>query len=607
MITELQGQVERITFTNEDNGYSIAKIKVPGRRDLVTVVGRIFAPTPGEILRMQGEWANHPQYGEQFKVTQYQAVVPATVNGIRKYLGSGLIKGIGPVMAGRMVKQFGEETLDVIEQDPDKLSEVEGIGPKRIDIIRRAWEEQREIRALMLFLQDHGVSSAFGAKIFKRYGNEAINVVRDNPYRLARDIFGIGFLTADGIAEKMGFAKDSAVRAEAGILHVLHRMSDEGHVYYPYEPLLDECVKILDIQDRSILAANLASLAADKMVVLEGLPRSGEDFQQNHEAVYLSGYHLAETGIALRLKTLCQGDPAFQPVDGQKAVEWVQERLSLNLARQQAEAVKRSVTDKVLVITGGPGTGKTTIVRAILSIFSRMRLRILLAAPTGRAAKRMSEATGREARTIHRLLEFNWQQGGFKKDEEHPLDCDLLVLDEVSMVDTTLMYHLLKAVPEQATLILVGDVDQLPSVGPGNVLRDVISSGAMPVVRLNEIFRQAGESSIIVNAHRINQGLMPSYRPQPGKIEGFFLYPADRARGRPPHHPRSGFRTYPQTIRPGSGQRRPGPDPDAPGPNRCGQPECRAPKAAQSPAGRRPPRRPSFPCPGQGHADPEQL
>ena len=519
-LEQLQGQIERITFTSEETGYTVAKIKVYGRRDLVTIIGNIVNPTPGEIIKMQGVWGNHPKYGEQFKIVFCQTTTPASVYGIEKYLGSGLVKGIGPVMAKRIVKMFKEKTLEVIEIEIDKLAEVEGIGLKRIGMIRKAWEEQKEIRAVMIFLQSHGVSSGYAAKIYKQYGNEAIKIVQENPYRLATDIFGIGFITADKIAEKMGFAKDSELRAAAGILYVLHELTDEGHVYYPYEPLILKCKEMLDI-DREIIVKAIGTVAVDKQIVIEDINQNLAEFQENNKAVYLAGYHIAEKSLAARLKTLVNAPQAIRKIDPEKAIQWVQEKLSITLADKQIEAVQRAAENKVMIITGGPGTGKTTIINAILKIFSAIKTKIMLAAPTGRAAKRMSETTGHEAKTIHRLLEYNMRKGGFQKDEESPLDCDLLIIDEASMIDTLLMHHLLKAIPVRATFVMVGDVNQLPSVGAGNVLMDIIDSGISPVVQLNEIFRQAKESSIIVNAHKINDGFIPNLKSNQGKVDDF--------------------------------------------------------------------------------------
>ncbi|MBW2370343.1 MAG: ATP-dependent RecD-like DNA helicase [Deltaproteobacteria bacterium] len=525
-VSTLQGQIERITYTNEENGYTVAKLKVYGQRDLVTIVGNLMAPTPGEILSLRGEWTRHAKFGEQFKIISYKTKVPATVNGIQKYLGSGLIKGIGPEMAKRIVKRFGKTTLTIIEETPDNLQSVDGIGPKRVAMIKTAWADQKEIREVMLFLQSHGVSAAYAAKIFKQYGNESIPVVTQNPYRLATDIFGIGFVTADRIAENLGFGKESELRAQAGILYVLHQLSDDGHVYYPYEPLIEKCREILDVAPEIIVGA-LGVIFKEKRIVIEDLNDSMETFQENHKAVYLAKYHLCETSIARRIDALRKTPKAIRSIDADKAIAWVQERLAIRLAEKQAAAIRSALTSKVMVITGGPGTGKTTIIHAILKVFARLGVTSLLAAPTGRAAKRMSEATGREAKTIHRLLAYSLQKGGFQKNEKSPLDCDLLIVDEASMVDTVLMHHLMKAIPPSATLILVGDVHQLPSVGAGNVLKDIIASHTVEVVTLNEIFRQASQSQIIVNAHRINSGKMPvSNAPGPNS-DFFMLYEED--------------------------------------------------------------------------------
>jgi exodeoxyribonuclease V alpha subunit len=526
MLIELQGQIERITYTSEESGFTVARVKVPGHQDLVCVVGNLLAPMPGEIIKMRGEWANHPKFGEQFKIVYYKSMVPATVHGIEKYLGSGLIKGIGPVMAKRIVKKFGKETLDVIEAEIDKLVEVDGIGPKRIEMIKKAWADQKEIREVMLFLQGHGVSSGYATKIFKQYGKESIGVVKENPYRLATDIFGIGFITADKIAEKLGFSKDSELRAQAGILYVLHQLSDEGHVYYPYEPLIEECQKILQVE-REIIVKAIGTIAFDRRIVIEDPNTGTTDYQENNKAVYLAKFYLSETNIAGRMKALLNYPKSIRSMDVDKAVEWVQQKLSITLATKQVEAVKCAAQSKVMVLTGQPGTGKTTIINSILKIFQALGVRILLAAPTGRAAKRMSETTGYEAKTIHRLLEFSPKQGAFQKNDEHPLDCDLLIVDEFSMVECILMHHLLKAVPLHATFIMVGDVNQLPSVGAGNVLTDIISSGVVPVVELNEIFRQARQSSIIVNAHNINSGIIPSFKPSKDQLDDFYFIERD--------------------------------------------------------------------------------
>lgn len=522
MLIDLQGQIERITYTNEENGFTITKVKVYGHRDLVTVVGNLLAPTPGEVIKMRGEWANHPKYGKQFKVAHYKSLVPASVYGIEKYLGSGLIKGIGRIIAKRIVNEFGEQTLDVIENDIEKLAQVEGIGKKRIQMVKKAWAEQKEIREVMLFLQTHGVSSGYATKIFKHYGNKSVQILKDNPYRLAIDIFGIGFVTADRIAEKLGFPKDSELRAEAGILYILQQLADDGHTCYPYEKLIEKCQEILQIDQEIILRA-FGTITADKRVVIEDLNEGIEEFKENNKAVYLTKFHFAETSIATRLKTLIHAPKSIRQIDPDKAIQWVQSQLAITLAKRQVEAVKCAVKDKVMIITGGPGTGKTTIINAIIKIFAKLGVNIILAAPTGRAAKRMSDVTGHEAKTIHRMLEYSIQKGGFQKNEQNPLKCDLLIVDEASMIDTILMHHLLKATPPMSTFIVVGDVNQLPSVGAGNVLKDIIASGTVPVVELNEIFRQAKESLIILNAHKINNGSLPSLKPSEQELNDFYF------------------------------------------------------------------------------------
>ena len=524
MFTEIKGQIERITFYNEENGYTIAKMKAGGRHDLVTVVGNLLSVSAGEVLKLKGQWKNHPKFGEQFEVASYESIVPATVKGIEKYLGSGLIKGIGPVMARRLVAKFGLETLNVIEAETARLGEVDGIGEKRIDMIRKAWDDQKEIRDVMVFLQGHGVSPAYAAKIYKQYAKESIKIVQGNPYRLATDIFGIGFITADKIAEKLGIARDSQIRAEAGILYVLHQLSDDGHVYYPYEPLIEECKKILGLE-RDVIVRAFVKIAEDRKIIIEDL-NAGE-FKENNKAVYLAKFHVCETGVAARLKGLMRHPKKPRAFDRNKALEWVQKELKIDLAENQKQAVREAIDKKVMVVTGGPGTGKTTIINSIIRIYRKLGQRVLLAAPTGRAAKRMSEATGHEAKTVHRLLEFSPKEGGFKKDENNPLSADLIVIDETSMMDTVLMYQFLKAVPRDATLVLVGDVDQLPSVGAGNVLKDIIDSGSIPTVRLNEIFRQAKESLIVVNAHRVNNGHMPVTDKTGASLQDFYFFQAE--------------------------------------------------------------------------------
>ncbi|MBN1662434.1 MAG: ATP-dependent RecD-like DNA helicase [Deltaproteobacteria bacterium] len=519
---ELEGQIERVTYSNEETGYCVLQVRMRSRRDTATVIGNILNPVPGEIIKMDGEWSNHPKYGRQFKVVSYKCSTPATVFGIEKYLGSGLIKGIGPVMAKRIVRRFKEKTLDVIEHHIEKLGDVSGIGDKRIAMIRQAWIEQREIRSVMIFLQSHGVSSGYAARIYKQYGQLAIKIVQENPYRLAMDITGIGFVTADKIAGKLGFANDSELRAEAGIIYVLHELADEGHVCYPYDPLIEKCRQILGI-DQAVIIKVMSSLALRGDVVIDYSTVADSAMGEAGKAVYLAGFYTAETQLAERLMNVVQAPQAARQIDVDKAIQWAQDKFAIRFAEKQIAAIKSAATNKVLVITGGPGTGKTTIINAVLKIYSALKTRIVLAAPTGRAAKRMSEATGHEAKTIHRMLEYSMQKRGFQRNSDYPLDCHLLIVDESSMIDAILMHHLLKALPREATLILVGDVNQLPSVGPGNVLKDIIDSGVIPVVELNEIFRQARESSIIVNAHRINAGMLPQFRSDQDKLDDFYF------------------------------------------------------------------------------------
>ncbi len=522
MTSTLNGQIERITFHNEETGFTILRLKVGGYRDLVTAVGSLMAPTPGQVIKATGEWINHPQYGEQFSILQYTTLVPATVTGIEKYLGSGLIKGIGPVMAKRIVKLFDKDALDIIEESVHRLSEVEGIGQKRVELIRKAWTDQKRIREVMVFLQGHGVSSTYATKIFKQYGDDSIQVVKENPYRLAMDIFGIGFIAADRIADSLGFEKNSLVRAEAGIIYVLHQISDDGHVYYPQNLLIEKSIEMLGV-DKDVVLQALKKLETTRAIVIDEIGSHPTADSLETSAVYLFKFHVSENGVASKLKVLMRRPHARRTIDAPKAVTWIQAKLSISLAPNQIEAVKSALVNKVMVITGGPGTGKTTIIKAILGIFERIGVSILLAAPTGRAAKRMSEATGREAKTIHRLLEFSPASGGFQRNEDYPLDCDLLIVDEASMIDTVLMYHLLKAIPAESTFIMVGDVNQLPSVGPGSVLCDVIESKTVPVVELNEIFRQAQDSSIIVNAHLINSGSMPNLERSADRNDFYFI------------------------------------------------------------------------------------
>ncbi|MDR3156093.1 MAG: ATP-dependent RecD-like DNA helicase [Holosporaceae bacterium] len=507
-MAELRGQLERITYENEENGYLVAKIKVPGQIELVTIVGNITSPTIGETLCMQGEWLMHPKFGKQFKIETCHCSVPDNCHGIEKYIGSGLIKGIGPLMAKRIVGIFKENTLDIIDTDIAQLATVPGIGKQRIEMIAAAWQQQKEIRSVMIFLQSYGVGSSYAVKIFKRYGNKSIEVISTNPYRLANDISGIGFLTADKIAKRMGFDENSVPRAEAGIIFSLNQLSLEGHVYCPLDELLVVAGKLLNV-GVGILHSAIQNMVTARHIILEQLL---DDNLNPRECVFLLGYHFSEVQVAKMLLSIHEtpGMSTEKTVNVSASIEYAQKQLSIRLVSKQIDAIKASLENKILVITGGPGTGKTTITKSILQIHAAMSRRVLLAAPTGRAAKRMAETTGFPAKTIHRLLEFSHINGGFQKNENNQLNCDLLIIDEASMVDLLLMYHLLKAVPCSATIIMIGDINQLPSVGAGCVLKDIIGSGKFCVVELNEIFRQAKQSTIVVNAHRIINGAMPA-------------------------------------------------------------------------------------------------
>lgn len=498
---EIRGEIERITYSNEENGYAVIKVRVSRQKELITVVGNIIGVSPGEVLRMKGEWVTHTKFGEQFKVTHYRSEIPATIVGIERYLGSGLIKGIGPVMSKRIVKVFGEKTLDIIEKEPEKLLRVEGIGEHRVGLIKEAWDEQKEIRSVMIFLQSHGVSSVYASKIYKKYGKESIEVVTENPYRLAHDIWGIGFFTADKIAKQMGFDKENPLRAEAGIMHILHENADKGHVYIPIKEELLETEQLLEVRNEVIKTA-MENLEKENKIITGRLVKDEKEI----EGVFLAGYHMSEIQISRMLKEIKNNKRQLTKITEKEEIIRI---APFNLAEKQIKAIEIGIEEKVVIITGGPGTGKTTITNIILKLISKETERIILAAPTGRAAKRMSEATGREAKTIHRLLEYNPVEAGFKKNENDKLECDLLVLDEASMIDNLLTYHLLKAIPKESKIIMIGDINQLASVGAGNVLKDIINSGEFEATELNEIFRQAQESKIIVNAHKIIRGENP--------------------------------------------------------------------------------------------------
>jgi exodeoxyribonuclease V alpha subunit len=492
--TLLRCVVERITYQNPENGYSVLKVKVKGYNDLVTLVGNLLEVPVGSVLLCRGEWKVDKCYGSQFVAATWEETMPATVYGIEKYLGSGLVKGIGPRFARAIVQRFGTETIDIIETEIERLYEVPNIGRKRVAKIRESWEKQKDIKNVMLFLQGYGVSTAYAAKIYREYGKESIDKVRENPYRLADDIWGIGFKTADGIAAKMGYEKEDPRRCRSGILYTLGQLSDEGHVYAGEEQLVKTAGQLLEAGETAIRDTLAGMLQAEDLIL-------------DKDAIYLPPFYHAECGTSRRLRDLAEStgrslfDGLFDPssLTAETGIEYDEVQLA---------AIRQAVTSKVMVLTGGPGTGKTTTTQGIIAALKKAGLRVLLAAPTGRAAKRMSEATGMEAKTIHRLLEYN-PQDGYKRNDENPLEGDALIVDECSMIDILLMNNLLKAVPVGMRLVFVGDIDQLPSVGAGNVLRDIIDSQRIPVVRLVRIFRQALKSRIVMNAHTINQGRFP--------------------------------------------------------------------------------------------------
>ena len=502
---KLRCVVERITYQNPDNGYSVMKVKVKGYDDLVTLVGNLLEVPAGSVLLCEGDWKVDKRYGSQFVCQSWEEVMPATVYGIEKYLGSGLVKGIGPKFAQLIVRQFGLETIDVIETDIDRLYEVPGIGKKRVEKIRESWEKQKDIKNVMLFLQGHGVSTAYAAKIYRQYGKESIDLVKENPYRLADDIWGIGFKTADSIAAKMGYEKNDLRRCQSGLIYTLNQLANEGHVYAEEEQLVKAALELLE---------------ADEVPIREALTHmvQTEDLKLEDEAIYLPPFYFAEVGTTNRLLALLHASD--QDFTKKMNVQALSKEIGIEYDEVQLQAIEEAIRSKVMVLTGGPGTGKTTTTQGIIAALKHMGLRILLAAPTGRAAKRMSEATGMEAKTIHRLLEFN-PKDGYKRNDENPLEGDALIVDECSMIDIILMNNLMKAIPSSMRVVFVGDIDQLPSVGAGNVLRDIIESEKIPVVRLTRIFRQAQTSRIVMSAHAINQGLFPDT--SNGKQTDFFF------------------------------------------------------------------------------------
>ncbi|MEV5406616.1 MULTISPECIES: ATP-dependent RecD-like DNA helicase [Streptomyces] len=521
----LEAVLERITYANEENGYTVARVDTGrGGGELLTVVGALLGAQPGEALRMEGRWGSHPQYGKQFTVENYTTVLPATVQGIRRYLGSGLIKGIGPRIADRITEHFGVDTLDVIETDAKRLVEVPGLGPKRTKMIAAAWEEQKAIKEVMVFLQGVGVTTSIAVRIYKKYGDASISVVRNQPYRLAADVWGIGFLTADRIAQAVGIPHDSPDRVKAGLQYALSQSSDQGHVYLPEDRLIADAVKLLQV-DTGLVIDCLGELAADEEgVVREKVP--GPDGEPV-TAVYLVPFHRAEVSLAAQLLRLLRAPddrmPAFRDVDWEKALGWLARRTGTELAPEQRDAVRLALSEKAAVLTGGPGCGKSFTVRSVVELARAKGAKVVLAAPTGRAAKRLAELTGAEASTVHRLLELR-PGGDAAYDRERPLDADLVVVDEASMLDVLLANKLVKAVAPGAHLLFVGDVDQLPSVGAGEVLRDLLADGGpIPSVRLTRIFRQAQRSGVVTNAHRINAGTPPLTQ----GLDDFFLFVED--------------------------------------------------------------------------------
>jgi len=517
-LAQVEGVVERIVYENPDTGFYVARLKEPAKHELTTVVGNILAVSPGETVRIWGTWVVDPKWGRQLQIERYEVLLPSTVEGIKKFLSSGLIKGVGKKYAERIVEKFGVETLKIISYEPERLLEVEGIGRKLAEKIQESVAAQKTIQSIMVFLQGHGIGLNTAIRIYKRYGDRAVAVLRENPYRLAEEVTGIAFNTADEIATAMGLPPDAPQRAEAGVLHVLRNSAGEGHVFLPKDELAPKAVELLNAGSRD--AGENANKPVDNEVVSYAIDRLAQRSQvvvEDH-AVYTAELHRAESGVARNLKQLMKADKRELKINVGKAVEWVEKMHKITLSDEQRDALAMAAQQPVVVITGGPGTGKTTLLNSILSVFEKKGLSIELAAPTGRAAKRMEQATQRNARTIHRLLEFNPRMGGFTRNELNPLESDVIVIDETSMVDITLMHSLLQSMPKEARLILVGDVDQLPSVGPGAVLMDVLLSTAIPSVRLQTVFRQAAHSGIVANAHRVNQGEYPEFN-----TEDFFF------------------------------------------------------------------------------------
>ncbi len=496
----LAGTVEKIIYTNEENHYTVAQFLVEGEISSITIIGNLVTINVGETLKVTGEWKTHSKFGRQFKVNEFKSITPNTVTGIKKYLGSGLIKGIGPKTAEKIVDYYKKDTLKIIDDDPEKLKCVPGIGKVTIDRIAQAWVEQREIREVMVFLQSYEISSAYAVKIYKKYGREAVNVVRENPYKLSTDIFGIGFKIADRIAANLGIPKNSILRAKAAVFFILREFSSKGHVYANERQIYEYAFNELEI-DKDLIKNALTELQKENEIVVDNF--------NSDKQIYITRFYKAEDYCAKRLSRLIANKSLDLEIGIDNEINAVQSALNIKLSQGQKKAIEKAIHEKILVITGGPGTGKTTIINSIIYLIKKKNVKIQLCAPTGRAAKRMSEATGEEAKTIHRLLEYNPHKRKFEKNFENPVLADLLVVDEFSMIDIQLFASLLDAIRDKTSLIFIGDVDQLPSVGAGNVLKDLIASELIPVVQLTEIFRQAEKSKIIVNSHRVNKGFMP--------------------------------------------------------------------------------------------------
>ncbi|MFL5657673.1 MAG: ATP-dependent RecD-like DNA helicase, partial [Ktedonobacteraceae bacterium] len=509
----LQGIVERVTYHAEDSGYTVARLKVPSHSDLVTIVGSFPAISAGQTLRVTGFWREHPKFGQQFQVLHAQETKPATLTGLEKYLGSGLIKGIGPVTARRIVAHFGLETLDIIEEHGDRLIEVPGIGQKRVGMIQRAWAAQKAIKDVMVFLQGHGVSTTYAVKIYKQYGDQAIEVVSRNPYQLATDIYGIGFITADTIARSLGIAPDSDVRYQAGLLYLLSQAAEDGHCFVPAQKLVEEASKHLALPEFPVDPARISALIAQMAETKELIVEPGYGTLADQQLCYAPAFYHTEVALASRLATLARTPVEVDVPRVERWIDGYTHKQGIALSEEQRRAVILSASSRLLVLTGGPGCGKTFTTKTIVALWKAMGKSILLAAPTGRAAQRLAEMSGREAKTIHRLLAFDPKTMQFRHNEDNPLEAQAIVVDEASMLDLFLAHAFVKAIPREAQVVFVGDIDQLPSVGPGMVLQDLITSGQIPVVRLTAIFRQAAESHIVTNAHRINAGQFPHLTP----------------------------------------------------------------------------------------------